>query len=325
MNRAFTLVAVFSCLWVAGAVHEDTRLRASSSQRSFGHASLKNDSNEKNTGIEIGKEGVVVAKAEELLAKKADKAGAGLLQTEASTVSRIQSKMHQWLHTLSASAVVTTVALQMSPLPSSLEIKRERDIKRYDGYPYFAVLAGATQWCIYGSFAAFTSHDMNFLTMVAANGPGVFLGTFYCTNFFRFVPYDDPRNAALKRYLSIGAGLVLAQLLGCCFFGRSAVFWLGLLGAIGSAQIAVSPFKTLPEVIRTRSTRSWPLDLCMWNMIQSWCTGGFGFANNDPWVWVPNAIGVIAAFIQLAFIVLFWERAGARATSVKLKAAAALA
>lgn len=112
MNRAFTLVAVFSCLWVAGAVHEDTRLRASSSQRSFGHASLKNDSNEKNTGIEIGKEGVVVAKAEELLAKKADKAGAGLLQV--STVSRIQSKMHQWLHTLSASAVVTTVAANVS-------------------------------------------------------------------------------------------------------------------------------------------------------------------------------------------------------------------
>jgi solute carrier family 50 protein (sugar transporter) len=248
------------------------------------------------------------------------KSGSELLQVSAA--SRLTKRLHEWLHPLSAAAVVTTVALQMSPLPSSLEIKKARDVKRFDGYPYFAVLAGATQWCLYGSFASWMTHDMNLLTMVAANGPGVMLGTFYVTNFFRFVPAEDDRNAALKQYLTFGGVLLLLEGLACITLWHGAVFWLGLLGAFGSAQIALSPFKTLPEVLKTRSTRSWPLDLCLWNLIQSWFTGGFGVANSDPWVWVPNLIGVIAAIIQLSIIAMFWERpCGPRGNCIKLKAA----
>jgi solute carrier family 50 protein (sugar transporter) len=238
---------------------------------------------------------------------------------------RLEQTLHPWLHPLSVAAVVTTVALQLSPMPSSLEIKRDRDVKRYDGYPYFSVLAGATQWCLYGSYSAYQLHDSSFLTMVAANGPGMFFGIFYISNFFRFCPPEDPRYSALKKYLSIGAALLLVQAATCIVLGRGGVFWLGLLGSIGSAQIALSPFKTLPEVLRTRSTRSWPFDLCFWNLVQSWFTGGFGLANSDMWVFVPNLIGVIGAVIQLSLVFAFWERAGgSRGTTLKLKAAAAL-
>jgi len=304
------LVAV-SCLLVAGAAHTDAQFRgATVGKASSGQAVLQNEGTDHDH------------------ADHAHAAASELVQTtaELSAGTRLKAKLHTWLRPLSAAAVLTTIALQMSPLPSSLEIKRERDVKRYDGYPYFSVLAGATQWCIYGSYAAYTSKDMNFLTMVAANGPGVLLGSFYITNFFRYVPVEDGRNAALKRYLTIGATLVLGEVACCVVYGAGAVFWLGLLGSIGSAQIAISPFKTLPEVLRTRSTRSWPLDLCMWNLIQSWFTGGFGLANNDIWVWMPNLIGVIAAIIQLSLVTMFWERKfGPRGVSVKLKASAALA
>lgn len=301
MNWRFTLVAVCHCLTAAGSSNADVQLRASGKQPS-GHIVLQTEGTDSSS----------------------PQFGTELIQLSAA--GRLKMKLHQWLHPLSAAAVITTVALQMSPLPSSLEIKRERDVKRYDGYPYFSVLAGATQWCLYGSYASLCTHDMNFLTMVAANFPGVMLGTFYVTNFFRFVPVEDGRNGALKGYLSIGFGILVAELIAAIVLGHGAVFWFGLLGAVGSAQIALSPFKTLPEVFKTRSTRSWPLDLCLWNLIQSWATGGFGVANDDPWVWVPNLIGVIAAIIQLTLIAVFWERpAGSKGSCVKLKAAAALA
>lgn len=225
-----------------------------------------------------------------------------------STGHRITAQLHQWLHPLSAAAVATTIALQLSGMPSSLEIQRARDVKRYDGYPYFAVLAGASQWCLYGSFTALVTHDATLWTMVAANGPGLLFGLFYVSTFLRFVPEGDKRRAALKGYLLFGAALLLVELASCAALGRRAVFGLGLLGSIGSAQIALSPFKTMPEVLATKSTRSWPLDLCLWNLIQSWATGGFGVANNDPWVWVPNLIGVIAAVIQLFFVARYWEK-----------------
>merc|ERR1719321_2378596 len=88
-------------------------------------------------------------------------------------------------------------------------------------------------------------------------------------------------------------------------FGKPAIFVFGILGAIGSAQIALSPFKTLGEVLQTRSTKSWPVDLCWWSFIQSAFTGGFGLAIGDPAIWVPNLIGVIAAGIQLMLVALF--------------------
>mmetsp|Transcript_127056 Transcript_127056/g.247597 ORF Transcript_127056/g.247597 Transcript_127056/m.247597 type:complete len:308 (-) Transcript_127056:128-1051(-) len=236
------------------------------------------------------------------------------------TSSRIHEKLHEYIHPLSGAAVVTTVALQLSPLPSTLEIRRDKNVKRYDGYPYFAVLAGASQWCLYGAFAAMKLKDANFLTMVAANGPGVMMGSFYISSYFRFVPKDDARSVALKWYLAVGCTLFFSELIACHVLGKTAVFWLGLLGAVGSAQIALSPFGTLPEVLSTRSTRSWPLDLCFWNFIQSMATGCFGLANSDPWVWVPNAIGVIAAVIQLSLIAAFRSPAASGPDIISIKA-----
>lgn len=220
---------------------------------------------------------------------------------------RTHETLHVWLHPLSGAAVITTVALQLSPMPSCLEIRRDRDVKRYDGYPYFTVLAGATQWCIYGSSAALASGDLSFLTMVAANGPGIIFGIFYVTTFLRTVPLEDPRRSALHGYLCFGLVLLLAEAYSVVKYRSAVVYWFGLLGSVGSAQIALSPFKTLPEVIATRSTRSWPLDLVLWNFIQSAATGGFGFANNDPWVWAPNVIGVVAALVQMVFVTMFWS------------------
>jgi len=234
------------------------------------------------------------------------------------TSSRIHQKLHEYLHPLSGAAVVTTVALQLSPLPSTLEIRKEKNVKRYDGYPYFAVLAGASQWCLYGAFAAMSLNNANFLTMVAANGPGVVMGLFYISTYFSFVQKDDARSTALKRFLAVGCTLFVTELLACCALRGKAVFWLGLLGAVGSAQIALSPFGTLPEVLRTRSTQSWPLDLCFWNLIQSLATGGFGLANSDPWVWMPNAIGVLAAVAQFALIAAFRPRAASGLGKAKI-------
>jgi len=234
--------------------------------------------------------------------------------------SRVHEKLHEYIHPLSGAAVVSTVALQLSPLPSTLEIRRDKNVKRYDGYPYFAVLAGASQWCLYGAFAAMTLKNVNFLTMVAANGPGVVMGLFYISIYFGFVPKDDSRSVALKWYLAVGCLVFFSELIACHVLHGAAVFWLGLLGAVGSAQIALSPFGTLPEVLSTRSTRSWPLDLCFWNLIQSIATGCFGFANSDPWVWMPNAIGVTAAAIQFSLIAAFRNRAVSGPDIMSIKA-----
>mmetsp|Transcript_130752 Transcript_130752/g.279664 ORF Transcript_130752/g.279664 Transcript_130752/m.279664 type:complete len:332 (+) Transcript_130752:68-1063(+) len=228
-------------------------------------------------------------------------------------VSRVQEVLHERLPPLRFAAVLTTVALQLSPLRSCLEIRRRGDVQRYDGYPYFTVLAGAVQWCVYAAAATAATGDTTFLTMVEANGPGVLCGTFYVVVFLCCVKPGDARGAALRGYLFGGAALLFAEAIALVVLRGRAVLGLGLLGAIGSAQIALSPFKTLPEVLRTRSTRSWPVDLCLWSFIQSLATGSFGLAIDDAWILVPNLIGVIAAGVQLALIATLSE--GSRSSS----------
>lgn len=218
-----------------------------------------------------------------------------------------QQRMHAWIRPLSLAAVLTTIALQASGMPSSFEIRKDRDVKRYDGYPYFTVLAMGVQWCIYGTCGALRG-ETTLLTMVEANLPGVVFGIFYCSNYLSFVPSGDERCKALKGYLKGLATLMVLEIIAFMCTPDRAVFYFGMIGSTFSAQVGVSPFKTLPEVLRTKSTRSWPLDLCFWNMVQSLATGGFGLANNDPWVLVPNVLGVIAAGVQFFLIALFWEQ-----------------
>jgi len=237
------------------------------------------------------------------------KAGKSSEFIQVGALARLKMMLHAWMHPLSVAAIITTIALQLSPMPSSLEIKRDRDIKRYDGYPYVAVLANATQWCLYGSFAVLVLHDMSHLTMILANGPGVICGIFYVVNYLRFAPKEDARSSALKRYLVFGLCLLLVNLAACVLLQQeNAVNWLGLIGSILGLNASLSPFKTLPEVLRTRSTKSWPLDLCLWSLIQSVAMVSFGFASNDVWVWALNLFCVLGSAIQLSLIAAFWER-----------------
>jgi len=247
------------------------------------------------------------AESADVLAQVSSSSSTSYAATYAAALLKVKQQLAPWLHHLQVGAVVTTVALQGSPMRSSLEIRKACDVMRYDGYPYFTVLAGALQWCIYGSTSALILNDSSFWTMVFANGPGIFLGIFYITVFKRHCPKDDVRAPALDKYLTIGLFILLAEAAAFVIFDKVAIVWFGVLGAIGSAQIALSPFKTLPEVLRTKSTRSWPFDLCLWSFIQSVLTGGFGFAIADPSIWVPNVIGVIAAGIQLIMVAAFRE------------------
>lgn len=301
-NVVMSRFAIQLALWVAvaDAARQPQRLLSTDEQPD---ATLKRGVGTGSVSAASKNLRIMPSSNDESLAQTSSIAGTSYTNT----LLKIKKHLAPWLHHLQVSAVVTTVALQGSGLRSVLEIRKDRDIKRYDGYPYFTVLAGALQWCIYGSTSAIFLNDASFWTMVFANGPGIFLGIFYIVVFKRHCPKDDVRSPALDRYLMIGLCIVLGEVAAFIIFYKTAITWFGVLGAIGSAQIALSPFKTLPEVLKTKSTRSWPVDLCVWSFIQSTATGGFGFAIADPSIWVPNVIGVIAAGIQLALVAIYRE------------------
>lgn len=220
----------------------------------------------------------------------------------------VKSALHLWLTPLRITAVALTVMLQMSPMRSVCEMHLRKDVLRYDGYPFFTVLAGATQWTLYGAAAAWATRDTTYYTMIESNGPGVILGLFYICVYCKYVKVGDERRGNMRRYLSAGFSVLVVEIVSLFVWHRKAVFWFGFVGAIGSVQIGAAPFCTIREVIETRSTACWPTDLISICFVQSAVTAVFGFCISDSWIWVPNVFGFVAASTQLAFIA--WAAAG---------------
>jgi hypothetical protein len=67
----------------------------------------------------------------------------------------------------------------------------------------------------------------------------------------------------------------------------------------------LSPLATLALVLKTRSSASLTLPLCVMNIVNGslWMT--YGLVLSDPFVWVPNAIGAVLGVIQTSLCLAF--------------------
>lgn len=207
-----------------------------------------------------------------------------------------------WLRPLRVLCIFLTVLLQLSPLRPVLEIRNKGDALQYDGFPFFIMLAGSLQWCMYGAAATVMSHNWNLFTLVESNGPGVVFGLFYVTMYCHCVRAGDARRGAMIRYIFIGGSILLLECLWLAASRRNAIPWIGFLATVLGLLLSIAPLKTLPEVLRTKSTAGWPTDLIVMCFIQSAVMVAFAWCIHDLWIMLPNIFGTIAAGLQLLVI-----------------------
>eukprot|EP00927_Polykrikos_kofoidii_P058930 TRINITY_DN5380_c0_g1_i1.p1 TRINITY_DN5380_c0_g1~~TRINITY_DN5380_c0_g1_i1.p1 ORF type:complete len:437 (+),score=48.41 TRINITY_DN5380_c0_g1_i1:53-1363(+) len=196
--------------------------------------------------------------------------------------------------------IIGNFIFQVSPLPQVQRWQSKGCSSSEDAAPYVSIAFAGCQWCFYGAFAFCVTGRSGFLVLVHSNFVGAFLGTYYVFSFARYCRHANLLEQ-LRRYMSVGAALVLFQL--ACIAklpAERALFLSGLVSSLCSVMSASALLVTIPVVIRTRDSASIPGPLVVAALFSAVCWCVCGWLLDDPMVMGPNFWAIFCATTSLA-------------------------
>lgn len=198
--------------------------------------------------------------------------------------------LHKFISTM---PVMCSVALQLSGLGTARKIRRERSTGLLDPLPFVTMVSNCLVWSAYALLNAN-------ITCFVPNFTGYLFGTYYVTNFAKHT------QVSMKGYY-VGLGAVIAALCtAVLLLGMKAAHPIGLFGACSCVSMLASPLATIRQVVATKSTASltFPRTLASFVFALSWFTYGLAVAM-DPFIYVPNALGLLATAVQLSMFAAY--------------------
>jgi uncharacterized protein with PQ loop repeat len=201
-------------------------------------------------------------------------------------------------------AIGSNVLLQLSPMRLVTEFRLRKSTGDLSVFPLIALTACGFQWSFYGYFAFNVTGNSGFLMLVYANILGFVLGCYYVLNF---TIYSNQRSTwAILRdptliILSIMFMIEVVWCNGTRNFETSLKF-SGGLSALLSVLVSASTMVAIPKVLSSNSLESLPVDMVVASFGSSVLWLACGYLLGDPWVWAPNASGVIIGAMQIGVI-----------------------
>ena len=203
---------------------------------------------------------------------------------------------------LKIAATAFNVLLQLSPLRLIMEIRIHKSVSTISPFPLIALTACGYQWSFYGFFAYTETANVGFLMLIYANILGLVLGLYYMLSFHYYAESGDRSSIYFQ---SVG----LISLFVCeyiyCYTAQavnSSLYFAGLLSAAISILVSFSPMVSLPDALRKHSIASVPVDMCVASLVSSVLWLFCGMLLGDPWVLIPNFIGVVFGIVQMVAI-----------------------
>jgi len=186
--------------------------------------------------------------------------------------------------------------LQMSPMKSMQDIKKSKSVGNMSVLPYITLGTNCVIWATYGALQADP-------TIGVANTMGAILSAYYTSVFAKYSTED------MSKYYYGGGGFLAATFGGCYLapsFGLDAINFLGIMGNVIAVGFFSSPLAVMKTVIKEKSTESMPFVVTLATSLNCMAWGAYGFlVAHDPYVIIPNAIGLGLSFVQLSLFVRF--------------------
>jgi hypothetical protein len=201
--------------------------------------------------------------------------------------------------------VAGNVLVQVSPFPQVQRWEQRGCTGESDAAPYVSIAFGGWQWCFYGLFAWIVTARSGFLILVHSNCLGAVLGVYYVITFYRNCR-SECSLATMHKYLSAVTSLALLQVCAMSVLpAERALFLTGLVSSFCSFIGATSVLVTLPQVIRTKDSRSIPGPYAVANLLSSGVWSLCGWILDDPMVMVPNMFSTCCAMTSLGLKALY--------------------
>jgi uncharacterized protein with PQ loop repeat len=186
--------------------------------------------------------------------------------------------------------------LQISGLRTVWDIRKNQTTVPHQYLPFLSLLVNGVIWSTYG-----------FLSMnVSIYGPNLScaaFGAFYCYMYAQYKPQTESLVNQNAIGLAIAAVTVAVAMTLQVAFATKVI---GSIGACISLLLMSSPLAQINQVITQKSSAMLPF----WFTVAAFCNSAtwtaYGYLIiNDPFVFIPNGLGLLSTFVQLSLFVLY--------------------
>lgn len=206
---------------------------------------------------------------------------------------------------LKSLCIATNIIYQVSPLPIARQFAIKGDTGDTDPAPFLSVAFCCCQFSFYGLFACVATGKTGFLVLVYSNMLGILMGTYYVYSFLSNCV--NPKSLRLTslylKAIAVVVGCQLAAMLALPV-GRALLF-VGLVSSGCGLVSSTSLVTTVPEVIRTRSSKSLPVPLLLCGEVSCLLWVACGFTLWDMYIIVPNILCTLITSFALALVWYF--------------------
>mmetsp|Transcript_15295 Transcript_15295/g.15426 ORF Transcript_15295/g.15426 Transcript_15295/m.15426 type:complete len:287 (+) Transcript_15295:316-1176(+) len=199
--------------------------------------------------------------------------------------------------------------MYITPLAKVLQVRFDKKLGAINPYPWVLMIFNCFGWLIYSCLQP----DIFLFWSVF---PGMTLGIFYTLTAFGVLGVKNKFEEKLRE------GMELMIMTGVIFWGIIIMLITQILVAIpngdhialnmiryvaSSFQVMFlfSPLSTLTTVIRTRDSSSLHMPMAIVNGTNCVLWVLYGIVKGDPFLWVPNFLGLICTAPQIILIFLF--------------------
>ncbi|KAL6776005.1 hypothetical protein ACKKBG_A19405 [Auxenochlorella protothecoides x Auxenochlorella symbiontica] len=199
---------------------------------------------------------------------------------------------------------VTAVLMFLASMPAVLRARKSGELGELNLIPYPAIVANCVGWVAYAMVVA-----NGFV--LGPNAIGLVLGLLY---IFACAGLAPQRTLDAMGAVTVLFTVVLVSAGAVGTFRHLDHAALRLLWGYTSNAILLcyyaTPMSTLYHVLCERRADSLSLPLCAMNALNGALWLAYGLAIHDPFLWVPNGVGMIIALVLLAAILVFWRNRG---------------
>ncbi|KAF1322937.1 Mtn3-like protein, partial [Globisporangium splendens] len=200
-------------------------------------------------------------------------------------------------------AILTAVALFVSPLPDLRRIHKTKVIGEVSVLPLLSMWGCASIWVVYGCMMG------SVFPVVVTNAIGVLCALSYVIFYLH---HTTEKKYVVKLFVSIGFGIACVTVYAV--LGASGVTSqtnkqvgkvIGFVAVTLNIILYASPFETMKKVVQTKSSSSLPISFCLVTMINCTLWVLYAIIDNDMFVLTPNALGLVFSVIQVTLYVKY--------------------
>ncbi|XP_074559297.1 bidirectional sugar transporter SWEET6b-like [Curcuma longa] len=199
---------------------------------------------------------------------------------------------------------VISCGLFLSPMPTFIQIIKNKDVQQFSPIPYLATLLNCMLWFFYG--LPIVHPDS--LLVITINGIGLVFETIYLSIFFIYAKAEGRLKVIKILALEIVfmvVVVVLVLLLAHTTTKRSLI--VGILCIIFGTCMYASPLVVMKLVIQTKSVEYMPFTLSLAGFLNGACWTTYAFLPFDVNILIPNGLGAIFAFAQLILYACYYK------------------